>query len=237
MRPVSKLKPGDICGSEVIRPEYNPYRDAKPLLEQNLGGYCSFCERPAKDEAVHIEHVQPKSIPRYQHLTNRWDNFLLSCARCNGKDNKGAKDVVLADIHLPHRDNTVMSILYEEGGLVRVNHSLPNGEVEKARALIQLVGLDKRPGHPEYLEKDKRWDRRREVWEIAQRYLANYELGLIGEETIIDLARGYGFWSVWYSLFKIHSNIVQALVEHFSGTSTDCFDADFNLVTRPPLEL
>lgn len=233
MRPIKKWEHTDTTIVPPINQFYNPYQDAKPDLERNIDVYCSYCERPAQDDAVHVEHIQPKGLPKYTHLQFSWSNFLFGCARCNGADNKADKDVVFGNIHLPNLNNTAISISYGEGGFVEVNRTLKNQELTNAEALITLVGLDKRPGHPNHLQKDKRWDRRREVWEIAKRNLAKYELHK-DEQIILELARGYGFWSVWYHLFQNHILVKQLLVTNFRGTEPICFDSNFNLIHRNP---
>lgn len=232
MRPIRKWVHTDVTIVPPINEFYNPYQDAKPDLERNIDAYCSYCERPANDDAVHVEHIQPKGLPQYVALQYSWSNFLLSCARCNGSDNKSDKDVVFGTVHLPHLNNTAISIFYGEGGFVQVNVNLNNQELANAEALINLVGLDKRPGHPKHLPKDKRWDRRREVWEIARRYLDKYDQHLVDEYTILDLARGYGFWSVWFSVFRNAVDVKRLLVTNFRGTELTCFDADFNPINR-----
>ena len=232
MRPVRKWVHTDASLVPTINEFYSPYQSAKDDLERNIDAYCSYCERPAQDDAVHVEHIQPKGLAQYAHLQFSWSNFLLGCARCNGADNKANKDVVIGTVHLPNMNNTLFSISYGEGGFIEVNRLLQNQELANANALIDLVGLDKRPGHAAYLPKDKRWDRRREVWEIAKRNLAKYELQSIDEQTVLDLARGYGFWSVWYNLFYNHTVVKSLLVNNFKGTEPKCFDANFNPIHR-----
>lgn len=117
MRPVEKKNVGDVVSyidnqtgvlvNHTIKDTYNPYSDAKDPLVANLGGYCSYCEaRLDVERTLEIEHVQPKSLVKYRHLEFAWRNFLLACPICNASPNKGDNDVVLADVHLPHRDNT-----------------------------------------------------------------------------------------------------------------------------------
>ncbi|GMU87700.1 MAG: hypothetical protein AMXMBFR48_29410 [Ignavibacteriales bacterium] len=234
MRPVRKWLPSDPGIQPPINDTYNPYSDAKPDLSRNLDDYCSFCERPANDEAVHVEHIQPKGLPQYSGLKYLWSNFLLSCARCNGKDNKSNRDVVFGTVHLPHLNNTFLSISYGEGGVIKVNPKLRDRELSNAVALVKLVGLDKRPGSTGYRSKDKRWDRRREVWEIAIRYFDKYNNDTIDEQTILDLAKGYGFWSVWYSVFLNKVDVKKLLLSEFRGTASECFDNDYNPIPRNP---
>jgi uncharacterized protein (TIGR02646 family) len=237
MRPVKKWVHTDVAINPRINEFYNPFQSAKNDLERNIESYCSYCERPAQDDAVHVEHIQPKGLAQYVHLEFTWSNFLLACARCNGADNKSNKDVIFGTVHLPNLNNTVISISYGEGGFIEVNSALQNQELANANALIDLVGLNKRPGHAEHLPKDKRWDRRREVWEIAKRNLAKYIQNTIDEHTILDLAKGYGFWSVWYNLFQDHIAVKQLLISSFRGTEVTCFDANSTAINRNPTNL
>lgn len=242
MRPVEKAIIGDkllYTAGELeieftVQDQYNPYSTSKPELAINLGEYCSFCEVPKCDEALHVEHVQCKA--KYPNLEFSWSNFLLSCQRCNGTDNKGDTAIILADIHLPHQNNTLLSIQYTTGGLVRIHPDLEKDSPDyiKAQKLIDLVGLDKRPGHKKHLPNDKRWNRRRIAWELATKYLQKWKNKTIEVDTIMDLAKSNGFFSVWFSVFEYHSEIRKALVKAFSGTATNCFDSNYQPIPRNP---
>ncbi len=53
-------------------------------LRLRFHGKCAFCE--AKMEHVanpHIEHYRPKSRREFERFMFAWDNWLLSCGRCN----------------------------------------------------------------------------------------------------------------------------------------------------------
>jgi len=231
MRPVTKLKSGDFVTlldgtTHQIRASYNPYGDAKEPLAANVGEYCSYCERPVSDEALAVEHVKAKSIMKYKLLEFKWSNFLLACARCNGTDNKGEKDVIYKNIHLPHKNNTMLSIEYGQGGFVQVHSNLivSSPEYQKAKALIDLVGLDKCPGK----FGDNRWQRRFKVWELATKYEQKYTQEETTIEIIIDLALPRGFFSVWFTVFKNHPEIRATLIQNFAGTTVQCFDPQNN---------
>ena len=226
MRPVEKWSPAT---NGRVKADYPNYRDAKPVLCENLGTVCSYCEKAyAEARDLHVEHIQPKGykdaegrLP-YAHLETRWDNFLLSCATCNGADNKDTKDVVYGRCHLPHLNNTFLSLRYKAGGVVEVNPSLRGRSAENARALLELVGLDKGPR--ESKPGDKRWMTRSKVWNLAERYLRLYEQGRADAGIIVDLAVGHGCWSIWFTLFKGHDEVRKSLIERFPGTSAACFD-------------
>ncbi len=53
-------------------------------------GKCAYCESFILHiDYGHIEHYRPKSV--YPILTFEWDNLLLACGVCNGKQFKGDK--------------------------------------------------------------------------------------------------------------------------------------------------
>lgn len=232
MRPVKKLSVGDtikVDGKDVVITEdYNPHETAKPVLKANIGSYCSYCEQWVNiDYNLDVEHVQPKGLPKYYSLEFKWSNFLLACKRCNGSDNKSNDDVILNEIYLPHIHNTFYCIKYLEGGLVIINPEIPitSTEYRKTKKIIDLVGLDKNPKHPDYKPKDNRWELRYEAWELAEKYLDKFTKETTDADTIIDLALSRGFFSIWFTVFQAHDDVKKALIEKFTGTAAECFDA------------
>lgn len=230
MRPVEKSAWPQVGAANK---SYNPHTIAKPDLEDNIGTYCSYCEVYSSD--LEVEHV----ISQHQDntLTHNWNNFLLACGRCNGKNNKSNQAVDLAGMHFPHRNNTMISFEYLEGGLVQVNPLLTGNSKAHAEATLKLVGLDKRPGHPKYSLNDRRWTDRRVAWELAKKYLVDFESGNgLTAEHIVAFATQRGFFSVWFSVFKNHDNIKELLVNAFQGTANNCFDAanHYSLSNRNP---
>lgn len=225
MRPVNKLSPGQYTAADgsviEIKGSYSSYREAKPALIFNLGSYCSYCEESYHQERdLHVEHIQPKSIEEYKPLENEWSNFLLSCATCNGTDNKGAQDVVLGEIHLPHINNTFKSLVYMAGGVVEVNPNLNELAKRHAENLLNLIGLNKTaktscPG-------DKRWMKRMTDWNLAIRHKNKGT----DTNTIIDLVKARGGWSIGFTVFKGHDEVRKALIDEFTGTAAQCFDAN-----------
>lgn len=224
MRPVVKLSPGiytNSDGSQIeIKSSYSRYQEAKSALIFNLGQICSYCEQAYhQDRDLAVEHVQPKS--KYDSLKAQWSNFLLSCGTCNGRDNKGTKEVVLEECHLPHLNNTFKSLVYKAGGVVEVNPSLSGNAFTHAKNLLDLVGLGKSPETS--AKGDTRWKERQKVWELAERYKKQYETGTLPIETIIDLVKARGGWSIWFTVFKRNDEVRKALLD-FPGTAKDCFD-------------
>lgn len=245
MRPVKKASVGDTINlfehiddmatvQHVVQEDYQYYGDARKVLLANLGNYCSYCEcHFANGALLQTEHVQPQGLTengvlKYEHLKTKWTNFLLACATCNGKGNKGSKDVVLDEIHLPHRNNTFMSLCYKEAGVVIPNPELPEPSRTHAEALIKLVGLDKSDS-----ETDFRCDVRRHTWDKAQIYLHKYENGEYSLDEMIADIKLRNCWSIWFTVFKGHDEVRKALIEEFPGTASECFDAANHYEPKP----
>lgn len=231
MRPIIKLVPGtytDTDGSTiVISSDYPDYSEAKTGLVYNLGEFCSYCEEAYHQKRdLDVEHIQPKNyeeagVKIYDHLKTKWSNFLLSCKTCNGTDNKGTKNVILGECHLPHLNNTFKSLIYKAGGVVEVNPELSGLAKIHAENLLNLVRLDKTPETS--CPGDTRCRKRKKDWDLAEKYKKKYELGKIDVEYIIDLVTSRGGWSIWYTVFDGFDDVRKALLE-FPGTAKNCFD-------------
>lgn len=220
MRPVVKGENplGKLNGLNI---QYTDYKAAKGALISRIGAYCSYCEIWGARAALDVEHIQAKKykengIKIYAHLKGEWDNFLLACKNCNSI--KGNKNVVYADIYLPHLQNTVLCFVYDRGGYIKLNPNIPGFHHPKADGLMNLVGLDRRPGRLNYSSKDDRWLQRYGTWNLATKYLRKFEKGKADAETIVDLALRRGNWSVWVSVFVNHPEVRTALAVGFDGT-------------------
>lgn len=215
MRPIDK---------GVAPSTYTDYRDALDDLENRLGRNCSYCERPL-GTGLGVEHKAPKSI--HPDRTLDWGNFLLGCVNCNSV--KGQKDLGEGETLWPDEHNTVLAVAYERGGFVEVSSALAGALAERARALIDLVGLDRHAaeGLPQPARRDRRWQQREEAWAIATSCLAKYERQNQAEEAlelVVQAALGHGFFSVWLSVFDRIPDVKRALVRRFNGTAKECFD-------------
>ncbi|RKZ75057.1 MAG: HNH endonuclease [Candidatus Parabeggiatoa sp. nov. 1] len=199
---------------------YKTYTEARRDLIDRLGEYCSYCEMRL-NASLAVEHVQPKR--HHPNLELEWHNFLLACTNCNST--KGSQDIALdahywADVH-----NTFMAFQYVEGGKVVVHPGLTKAQKAKAKRTIELVGLDKTPDKPD--ASDRRWQNRKEVWEIAKinlKRLENTTDKTNYAKAIVDMAKGYGFWSIWVAVFINHPEVLQGLMTEFIGTYQACFD-------------
>nr|WP_282558329.1 HNH endonuclease [Providencia rettgeri] len=196
-----------------------------------MGEYCSYCEARLS-ASLAVEHVRPKKPQGATQvdLTRllSWDNFLLACTNCNST--KGNTDVVITDYLWPDCDNTFSAFIYSEGGIVSARESTVT---IKAQNMITLVGLDKRPDTTD--ASDRRWLNRKEVWDIAvlsRERLANNDIIALREQ-IIETAKGYGYWSVWMTVFANDADMLARFFVCFPGTSPECFDNHYAPVTRP----
>ena len=216
------MRPVDKALFQGNRVSYNPYGKAKDHLIEALGDFCSYCERQGMRSALAVEHIQDKNT--YPQNEYDWVNLLLSCVNCNSI--KARKDITAA--LLPDRDNTFNAFTYLEGGLVQVNSGATAGVKLKAKALIDLVGLDRRPNRNGYSGSDDLWLKRKENWELAQRYLIKYQNNECDIETIKDLALSRGFWSVWMQLFSEFPEVQKELIHSFSGTQKAFFQQRLN---------
>lgn len=187
MRPVEKWTVGTQVvlgnGNYTVQSVYKPYSKAKELLLHNLGKYCSYCGK-CDPQDLQIEHIRPKSL--YPKLATKWDNFLLACATCNGKGNKGDKKVVIGACHLPHLNNTFMSFVYKSGGVIVVNPCLVGLSKRNAEALYNLVGLGKLPS------QDKRAQVRFEIWNTAEIYREKFDKGGLNLDDLMTVVKWSG---------------------------------------------
>lgn len=220
----------------TIRQTYKPYQDAKPPLCINFGQYCVYCETAFPyARGLDIEHILPKDKSLgFSHLIHDWDNFLLGCPTCNDMGNKGTKVRLSNACHFPHLNNTYISLVYDKGGVVKANPALEGKSFDKAKALLELVGLDKTPATSS--QHDKRWKYRKNQWDFAERYKKRYENGYLNLDCLIDYVKVVGCWSIWFTVFEGHDEVRERLISDFPGTATQCFDPGnhFNPIERNP---
>ncbi|MBE2287417.1 MAG: HNH endonuclease [Prosthecobacter sp.] len=212
---------------------YRKYGDAIGDLEERLGIYCSYCERrlPA---SLAVEHVVPKSL--VPELETTWDNFLLGCTNCNSV--KLNQPTNKRDFLWPDVDNTMRAYSYSPGGFVDVADGLTTTMSRKAKKLMDLVGLDRHEaeGRPAPAPRDKRWQQRKDAWDaavLAKARLAELNNAPAAMDLVLIAAEGFGFFSIWMTVFADHPAIKRALVQRFKGTADDCFDPNFDPVARP----
>ena len=227
MRPVEK-------GSTPQGNNFSDYRDFYPDLHSRIGSYCSYCERRIPTNLA-IEHIQPKSLSKYQHLVNDWNNFILACVNCNST--KGNQDVQLADYLLPDRDNTAHAYEYLEDGVIKVAENLGNENHAMAVNTLELTGLDKpndqiHNSNGEFVYVDRvgqRMEARLIAIESKQDLLINDSDGF--RIQVVKTALGYGFFSIWMNVFKDDKDMRIRFIKAFPGTSEECYDNDTKTIS------
>lgn len=214
------MRPVDKSSYTANQEEYKPYGNAKPDLIQALGSYCSYCERQGFSSALDVEHLEDKNAnPDKEFL---WNNFLLACKNCNSI--KGTKEIDFPNIILPHIQDTFSPFEYLESGFVKIKDEVVEPLRNKVIALVDLVGLDRRPGFPKYSTKDYRRQERKQAWELSKNYKQKYIAGNCDIETIVDLSVINGFWSIWMHAFKDFPEVQKELILRFNGTRKTFFD-------------
>jgi uncharacterized protein (TIGR02646 family) len=232
MRPVRRGQSPQVT-------DFDPYDTAQPFLISRLGSYCSYCERRIATQLA-VEHIQPKGLPAYGHLIGRWDNYLLACVNCNST--KKDKDVVLADVLLPDRDNTFAAFEYrQDGSIVPSDQAKAAGLEMAASRTLSLTGLDKKIAvavdeNGKQVAID-RVSQRLEVWAIAEE--AKHEVDTNPNNDallrwVVKNAKSSGFFSIWLTVFRDHAEMCNRLIETFKGTrDSQCFDPDSALPVSP----
>ena len=165
---------------------------------------------------------------------NSWDNFLLGCVNCNSS--KGSTHLNLHDYFWPDRDNTLRAFEYMNGGLMRPHADLVAVDRVRAGNTIALTGLDKDPGNARRTptDSDRRWERRREIWQMAKRNharLARQDTHGI-REAIVDCATARGMFSIWWTVFADDVDMRRRFREAFIGTDAGSFDCNENPMPR-----
>lgn len=218
------------------------YQDAFPYLERRLGNYCSFCEMRVNN-ALAVEHKESKNSGG--DLTE-WKNLLLSCTYCNSRKGEKIKKGGTGRWLWPDEHNTFLAFSYKNAvPTVNEEYLRAVGEdvLQRGKALFDDLALDYRPNGKEgdagKNRKDKRWERRFETWNVAENAKLVWEKvknTVFQEEqleNIENLARGYGFFSIWMMVFEEDSKVRKKLIQAFAGTAEDCFDEQSVPVRRP----
>jgi uncharacterized protein (TIGR02646 family) len=229
MRPV-------LRGDSPQAVDFDNHRDAFGELTGRIGMFCSYCERRILTQLA-VEHIQPKGLPAYEHLKGCWQNFLLSCVNCNST--KKDKDIVLANVLLPDRDNTAAAYEYTMDGKITIPARLTVAQREMAERTLALAGLDRRASivadSNGRLVAIDRVAQRMEIWLIAQESKNDLRANPSDSfrRQIARTATGHGFFSIWMTIFSDDVAVRKLLLAEFRGTATDCFDANSTAVVSP----
>lgn len=226
MRPVKRAGwPTDSTGQPRT---FTEYQDARGVLLERLGEYCSFCESRMNANLA-VEHMLPQK--HHPALERDWNNFLLACVNCNST--KGDKRIRLGNYYWPDRDNTARAFVYAADGVVAPEPGIGAKEQHRAKRTLRLTGLDKLPlANPR--ASDRRWQHRKEAWgraEEARACLAANDTPHM-RRLVIQQATALGYWSIWMTVFASDKGMRRELITAFTGTATDCFDTATEPVPR-----
>lgn len=209
---------------------FTDHKDARDPLIQRIGDYCSYCEN-ALPSGIDVEHVRPKSLN--PDVALNWPNFLLACGHCNSI--KGHQAITIGDYFWPDTDNTSRAFKYELDQPPSVGGALGDSACAAAQRTLELTGLDRAPGHPDYSDRDRRWFKRKEVWGVA---LLSFQMLQENDtpfmrQTIVFTAQSRGFWSVWMTVFQHDHDMRRRFIAAFPGTAVTCFAPDTTPIARP----
>lgn len=205
------------------------YSQALPYLEERVGSYCSYCEFPIM-HVPEVEHISAKS--EGGDMT-AWSNLLLGCKYCNTRKSKKATPLNKDAYLWPDQYNTAIAYQYT-GGIPTVNKETllqldQSGEyLKKAENLFELLALDHIPDPG---EKDRRFRKRFEVYTTATINLQRWKKMCTCDEdtvrafldTMIDVAKYSGFFSIWTMVFMDEPVVLLALLDAFPGTERTYF--------------
>ncbi|QYX32865.1 HNH endonuclease [Sphaerospermopsis torques-reginae] len=232
MRPIQRgsIPTDPTTGQKIV---FSKHPKAKSYLIERIGNYCSYCEKRVT-QLFDVEHIL--SQHKYPQLKTNWYNFLLLCRVCN--DIKGHSLIRRKNFYWADVDNTFRIFEYHpESGDINVNSLLSDAEKAIAKNTLDLVGLDRKPGHPKYkpTSADLRWKERLVAVGIAQEAFSDLQKNDTPEmrKQIVRTAQGIGFFSVWMTVFKDDPEMIKRFIAAFPGTAGDCFDHEGKPIHRP----
>ncbi len=155
--------------SDTLWDKYNkPY--VRKALHEMFHDKCAYCESKISHVAYpQIEHYRPKNENKYPHLTFDWQNLLLACAKCNGKEYKGDQfplednDENKPLLLNPCEDDPAQYLYFEQARLASLAAS------KRGAKTIEVLGLN----------RDELFDRRRELLRLVdyiRRAVEDYQL-------------------------------------------------------------
>jgi len=234
MRPLDR---GDTPLSGNIDKTVADYKDWRKSLIDTIGNYCSYCNMILND-SPQVEHVTPKNPqpgqPKGELLA--WNNMLLACGPCNrAKDNQPNSP---ATHYMPDSSNTHLAFDYividhpikkKCKACILVPKTATNINIAKAQNTIDLCKLAALTVNPR--ATDLRWKYRFDAWNSAN-IIWRQEWDNWGHSKVsgfvallVDAAKSKGFFSIWFDAFHDVPDIKIALINAFSGTDRNSFQA------------
>lgn len=214
--------------------QYRAYQDARNDLADRIGWYCSYCEMPILN-MPEVEHVVPRAN---EGDPLAWTNFLLACKYCNTNKSNNNRD--RSGYVWPDYDNTSLAFEYGEAFAIRPAQApyISPSIGEFAQNIIDLMGLARFPGGPRKpTVSDTRWIHRAEVWNQVKRSRQNWDetsatpFATQMAEQIAIAAAGFGFYSIWATVFEDAPEVLGEITVRFKNTYLPIFE-NGNLVLR-----
>lgn len=247
MRPLDKGPwPVDINGQRITVNDYDHWR---ALLIERIGYYCAYCNMPLS-HSLQVEHVVPKNPPPGYVPGDplSWDNMLLACGPCNRA--KWNTPINFDDYYFPDHNNTLIPFQHvvhpvnPDSAIVVESPGLQAAQLSKASSSIRLFGLaniDKRPDIVD-IRHIKRRDALIAVDMAYTLYVGikvdNPDLVQKTAELIAQMAKGWGFFGIWFRKFQDEPKVIKALIDpvNIKGTHQGSFDAvnGYGVVNRNP---
>ena len=234
MRPLDK---GDTPLSGDIVKTVSDHKDWRQDLINTIGNYCSYCNMILND-CPQVDHVTAKNPqpgqPKGALLA--WDNMLLACGPCNrAKSNQPHSP---ATHYMPDSSNTHLAFDYvvidhpknkKHKACILVPKTATNIIIAKAQNTIDLCKLAALTGNTR--ATDLRWKYRFEAWNSANivwrqewdKWGYSKVSGFVA--LLVDAAKSKGFFSIWFDAFYDVPDIKIALINAFSGTDQNSFQA------------
>lgn len=187
---------------------YTDYGKARHDLAQRIGYYCSYCEMKLFN-SIEVEHILPQN---QGGAILSWSNFLLSCKYCNTIKSDHNNNVT--NYFWPDRDNTDLVFDYDEIAIISPKALLTPPHITKAKATINLMGLDRNPGCPNYpTSSDTRWRSRKEVWDIAKVNFNQWKKAPIKQMAVViaNCSLASGHYSIWKKVFETEQIVLDEI--------------------------
>lgn len=229
MRPVNK---------QASKRLYSPYGSAKPDLLAAMGEHCSYCERAAAPQDLHVEHIYPALA--HPAKSTQWNNFLVSCNTCNTYKRHylgdGRQRSLLTRYLWPHIDNTASAFVYKSTGEVEISANVQPPLARAAELTRDMAGLLRSPASAKgYKKLGIAYDgasKRSQVWGQAEGFKRIFlsTPTIANAAAIANGAASIGHFSIWMEVFHDQPIMRRELIRTFKADSS-CFDP----VTTAPI--
>lgn len=222
------------------RKTVNHYSMWKADLEERIGMYCTYCGIPLthSPQVEHVAPIHPIAGATAGALTD-WDNMVLACQPCNGKNGKSNKPYTKALHYRPMDHNTLIPFENVEDTtnkghmIVQVaKKRLTNAQINKAEATLSLFNwdnVDTRPNKTDF-RSSFRWQAKK----VALAAFDNYIMckssptfdQTIAAKNAATAAITTGFFSVWVEVFFNEPEVLKWLIHSdiFPNTHQGSFD-------------